>query len=70
MGWRHDGGMMITREAIEQRLAALKQDLQALALRTGAVQGAILDCEFWLTQLATPEPKPEPGADIVSLPQR
>lgn len=44
---------MITREAIEARLAALTAQRDQLIANVGAFNGAIQDCEHWLGVLDT-----------------
>jgi hypothetical protein len=58
--------MTITKRSIEERLEALKRDLQSLSnqitdaqQRSFAVQGAILDCEYWLQQVDKEDGKSE-----------
>ena len=46
--------MEITKESIDRRLEALKKDLQVLYSRINAVEGAILDCEYWQKVLSEP----------------
>lgn len=41
---------MITREAIERRLAELRDELDKAVARVNALGGAIQDCEYWLEQ--------------------
>lgn len=55
---------MITREIIEKRLAELKSGRQQLLLNVNATDGAIQDCEWWLTvlnvdEMAHGQPAPE-----------
>jgi len=40
---------MITREIIEERLALLKADMEKLKSSIHATEGAIIDCEYWLS---------------------
>ena len=39
----------VTQEAIEQRLAALRAQREQLILNVNAYNGAIEDCEYWLS---------------------
>ena len=41
----------MNKEAIETRLAQLRQHLVEVQANFSATQGAIQDCEFWLAQL-------------------
>lgn len=54
---------MITREAIEARLARLRAEYRQLEANANATMGAIQDCEFWLAEMDKPEPQPEPPKD-------
>ena len=55
--------MPITREAIEARLATAQNDISELSKQALAVRGVIIDLEYWLAELAKPDPpdsdKPE-----------
>uniref|UniRef100_A0A6M3IEM1 Uncharacterized protein n=1 Tax=viral metagenome TaxID=1070528 RepID=A0A6M3IEM1_9ZZZZ len=42
---------MITREAIEARLADLRAQREQLVGNLNAFNGAIQDCEFWLAEV-------------------
>ena len=42
---------MINREQIEARLAQLRSDKVELVANVHAINGALQDCEYWLTQL-------------------
>ena len=42
--------MAITREAIENRIAALESDHARVLAHLNAIEGAIEDCRFWLQQ--------------------
>ena len=42
----------ITKDMVEARMEALRADLDKLKHRYSAVEGAILDCEFWLAKFA------------------
>lgn len=53
---------MIKREDIEKRVEALKKDLQALDFRMAAVQGAIQDCDYWLSLVDKEEKEEETNA--------
>jgi len=55
--------MMIDREAIEKRLAELRQSLDRIQANGNAIGGAIQDCEFWLSQL---EQEEKPKLELVS----
>lgn len=46
---------MITKDALKERIEALKRDHQVLINRRLAVEGAIMDCEFWLRQIEQAE---------------
>ena len=41
----------MNKEAIEARLAQLRADLAKVQGTFSAIQGAIQDCEYWLTQI-------------------
>jgi len=42
---------MLTKEMIEQRLAKLKAEREQLIANLNAYNGAIQDCEYWLSVL-------------------
>jgi len=42
---------LITREMVEQRLAQLKAERDQLVANLNAYNGAIQDCEYWLSLL-------------------
>lgn len=41
----------MNKEAIEKRLAELKEQLKSVEANGNALVGAIQDCEYWLAQL-------------------
>lgn len=43
--------MVITREEILSRKAALEKELDETLSKANAMSGAIQDCEYWLVQL-------------------
>lgn len=49
---------MITRARILERLAELREQREQLLANANAVQGAIQDCEFWLSILDAPSLAP------------
>ena len=54
----------ITREALEQRIAALKTQYDQAIANANALQGAIQDCQYWLDQFkATDEAKAKKDYD-------
>jgi len=52
--------MLITRSAIETRLADAKKQLESLQQQYIATTGVIADLEYWLTEDAKPDPPAEP----------
>ena len=46
---------MITKEAIIERLERLKADRDQVMGNLNALEGAIIDCQYWLEQLEKPE---------------
>ena len=44
--------MEITREALEKRLAALRESLDRSIGSVNVCNGAIKECEYWLAELA------------------
>jgi len=48
--------MVISKEAIEARIAELVKHEQALRADLNAVVGALQDCAYWKAQLEQPEP--------------
>ena len=53
------------REVIEARLVQLRADFDAARLQMAAIDGAIQDCEFWLTQLD--KEVPDEGSDTTPV---
>ena len=49
--------MEITKEAIHVRKQQLLEQMQQLDANRNATLGALQDCEYWLAQLSTPQPK-------------
>ena len=48
--------MPVTKELLELRLASLKAGLESIKSNFNAQNGAIQECEYWLSQF---EPPPE-----------
>mgnify|MGYP001574645351 FL=1 len=48
---------MITREAIEKRIGEMRVQHSTLVANIHALEGAIQDSEFWLTQLSEARPE-------------
>ncbi len=46
---------MVTREAIEKRMAELENERNHLINKLQAITGALQDCAYWLEQLEQPE---------------
>ncbi len=61
--------MVITREAIEERLAALRAGQAALRDQFTATEGGIKDCEYWLSVLGDGEPPPVPQPESSDAPE-
>jgi hypothetical protein len=64
---------MITRQQIEERKAQLAQELQKARDSINAIDGAMQDCDFWLSQLPEEEKlevdydiEPGPGGQVLS----
>lgn len=56
--------MTITKEKIDERLKVLKNNLQQLEAHVQALNGAVQDCEYWLTVIDEPEAETqEPDAN-------
>ena len=53
----------VTEKAVEERLAALKEQYAKCVNDANAVYGAVQDCEFWLAELRKPEPEPTVKAE-------
>ena len=49
----------MTKEAIETRISSLKAQLDQLMANANAVNGAIQECEYWLSCLPKESPKLE-----------
>jgi hypothetical protein len=49
----------ITREAIEKRLASLEKDRAQMIATLTTIDGAIIDCKYWLEQIKSEAPKIE-----------
>jgi hypothetical protein len=49
----------ITREAIEKRLASLQKDRDQMIATLTTIDGAIIDCKYWLDQIKSEAPKTE-----------
>ena len=52
--------MIVTKEAIELRLADLQAQFDKLQVQAHAIGGAMQDCKYWLGVL---EQAPEPATD-------
>lgn len=65
--------MPITRDAIEKRLAILREQLKQLESNGNALIGAINDCEYWLRQWDSGEasaaaiPNPETASEVTHV---
>ena len=57
---------MLTKDAIEKRLAMLEKDYESTIANANAISGAIQDCKYWLEQLATVDIKEQ--GELTTLP--
>lgn len=44
--------MEITKEAIEERIKRLEADREQALANANALEGAILDCQYWIGELS------------------
>jgi hypothetical protein len=47
--------MKMNKEAIEKRIAELRNNLEQVTAQGNGIVGAIQDCEYWISQLIHPE---------------
>ena len=47
------GPVIMTKEALEKRLAELQATLEQITANGNATMGAISECKYWLKQLET-----------------
>jgi hypothetical protein len=60
---------VITREALEQRMAQLKAQYDQFVANANATQGAMMECQYWLDQIKAAETKqPESPAGKPAVP--